>query len=115
MSRGFWEPKENTYRELTKGEHNSPKSAPHPSTSPRKRKHASCCHADQVARFPRTWGYHPNSAVTARFVSKREGRFLFMASGSRRRLSRNRTNLRAAVAQHFVGIARGLAVPGIVV
>ena len=36
MSRG-WEPKENTYGELTKGEHNSPKSAPHPSTSPKKR------------------------------------------------------------------------------
>ena len=65
--------------------------------------------------FPSDLAYHPNSAVPGRFVSKRQGRFLSMASGPPRRLPRNRTNLRAAVAQHFVGIARGLAVPRIVV
>ena len=88
---------------------------PPPVNQSKETRHASCCHADQVARFPRTWAYHPNSAVPGRFVSKREGRFLSMASGPPRRLPRNRTNLRAAVAQHFVGIARGLAVPRIVV
>jgi hypothetical protein len=64
--------------------------------------------------FPSDLAYHPNSAVPGRFVSKRQGRFLSMASGPPRRLPGHRKNFRAAVAQHFVGIARGLAVPRIV-
>jgi hypothetical protein len=44
--------------------------------------------------FPSDLAYHPNSAVPGRFVSKRQGRFLSMASGPPRRLPGHRKNLR---------------------
>jgi len=52
------------HRELTKGEHNSPKSAPRPPASRKKQMHVSSCHADPVTCFHRTWDYHASSAVT---------------------------------------------------
>ena len=88
-----------------------PRVPSNPSSSQKKQKTASTCHADLIPCFHRTWDYRASSAATGQFVSNWGCRFLLMASGHPRRLSGNGTNFRATVAQHFGGISSGLAVP----